>query len=509
MEESSSSVAAPLGARRIAVGAVAAAALGAGAAGLLCVASGLDGRPAGWSPALGLTFAVPVALFVFAFLAPPRRVIDTPLAGAGLVTLTGGAFSVTLYLLLHAQQGAARDLLDAHPPTVGLTIGVSLTLVLAATGHLLQRSVRANRELRVALHELRTSESKFRRFAEHIHDVFWITDWPSGRVTYVSPAYEEIWGRSRQDLARVDHEIHEAVHADDQERVAAAYREAAEREYDQTYRVVRPDGDVRWVHDRGVALKDDAGVTRQILGVAKDITERKVGEAAHKRQREQLTQLALRIEAIREEERTDVAREIHDVLGQALTAIQLDLNWVRDRARDGQELDEERLVSMIKLLDETMDAGRRLSARLRPTVLDDLGLKAALDWQVREFAQRTGLSCRLSILPEDLVPDDARDTALFRILQEALTNVTRHAKSKRVTVRLDRDGDSLRLTVRDDGRGIRPAEIDADASLGLIGMRERADALGGRFTVTPAEGGGTMVTASIPLSRRLRGDRKT
>ncbi len=462
---------------------------------LFCVAATFDACPLGASPALLLSLVVSVALLFVLIFTPSLRLLDTPGSAAALVLVSGSAFSITLHRLFVSDAPIARALLDAHPPAVGLTVGLSMTLLLAATGHLIQESQRKRRALQVALAELRSSEAKFRRFAEHIRDVFWIVDWPSGRVTYVSPAYEEIWGRPRGDLDAVSRELRGAVHPDDRDRVERAFRAAAETEYDETFRVVRPDGEVRWVHDHAAAIRDETGTPRQILGVAKDVT-------ARERQQGRLTQLAQRIEAVREEERTELAREIHDVLGQALTAIQLDLNWVRERARGGEELEDERLAAMIRIVDETMDSVRRLSTRLRPTVLDDLGLKAALDWQVREFSQRTGCTCRLSVLDEELSPDDARDTALFRILQESLTNVTRHAGAKHVTVRLDRTGDSLRLTVTDDGRGIRPVEADGDGSLGLIGMRERADALGGRFTVTPAERGGTMVRVTIPMTRQ-------
>jgi signal transduction histidine kinase len=219
---------------------------------------------------------------------------------------------------------------------------------------------------------------------------------------------------------------------------------------------------------------------------------------------EQLRELAARLEAAREEERSGSAREIHDQLGQSLTAIKLDLSWIARRAASPAGLDIprdvllERLRATIALTDEVIQQVRRISAELRPGVLDDLGLTAAIEWQAQEFQKRTGVTCAVSsTLGETHLSRDV-STAVFRICQEALTNVARHANATRVEVSLEGGTDSLRLEVRDDGGGVPAEVIQSPKSLGLLGMRERARHIGGSTEVR-AGAEGTLVSLEVPL----------
>jgi signal transduction histidine kinase len=242
--------------------------------------------------------------------------------------------------------------------------------------------------------------------------------------------------------------------------------------------------------------EEDLGVIERATHVA--------GIAIEQRQlEEQLRALSAHAESAREDERAGIAREIHDVLGQALTALKMDLAWLARRVSGDGVTEKAALVEKIGVMSQTTDEViqqvRRISSELRPGVLDDLGLLAAIEWQAQEFEERTGTVCTVdSNLAESAVGRELA-TAAFRIFQEALTNVARHASAKQVDVRLLREGGTLRLQVRDDGRGITPTELRDPRSLGLLGMRERARRLGGTVSVAAATDGGTVVSLSAPL----------
>ena len=215
--------------------------------------------------------------------------------------------------------------------------------------------------------------------------------------------------------------------------------------------------------------------------------------------REQLQQLTAGLLMAREEERTAVAREIHDVLGQTLTALKMDVSWVGARSPvDAPVAVRQKLTTMTGLIDDTIVTVRRLATSLRPGVLDDLGLVAAVEWQTQEFEQRTGIHCELRSSVDDEQLDPLLSTALFRILQESLTNVARHSRASRVSVTLENSGTDLLLEVRDDGVGISRSAATNTRSIGLTGMRERAQLAGGRLAISGAPGAGTLVRAQVP-----------
>ena len=231
-----------------------------------------------------------------------------------------------------------------------------------------------------------------------------------------------------------------------------------------------------------------------------DVTEQQKAQEELRASAEQLRALSSRLSEIREEERKSIARELHDQVGQALTALKLDLEWTRGQVEAGAPPEmRKRFAAMDALLEQTLDTTQRISATLRPAILDDLGLPAALRWQASEFTQRTGVACetRLPDVAPPLAPATA--LALFRILQEALTNVARHAGAKKVRIALALEGLSALLTVADDGRGIAPEVLSRRTSLGLMGMRERALAFGGTLELSAEPGGGTMVAVRVPV----------
>ncbi len=221
---------------------------------------------------------------------------------------------------------------------------------------------------------------------------------------------------------------------------------------------------------------------------------------------QQLRELTARLQSVREEERAMVAREIHDDLGQALTAIKIDLASLIPRLRADQKEESEKVGSILNLADQTILSVRRIATELRPAILDDLGLVAAVEWAAEEFEARTGTKIRLDLPDDDIVVDPQRATPIFRIFQETLTNVTRHADATRVDIRLECEFGDIVLEVRDNGRGIGDEQLSAVGSLGILGMRERAVLLGGALTISGAPGKGTVVTLRIPQASPVRSE---
>ncbi|MFO7741416.1 MAG: GAF domain-containing protein [Anaerolineae bacterium] len=220
--------------------------------------------------------------------------------------------------------------------------------------------------------------------------------------------------------------------------------------------------------------------------------------AAQRAAREQLRELTTYLEDAREEERTRIAREIHDELGRAMTALKLDVSWLIRRLPAGRPGLVQRADAISHTIDETVQIIRRISSELRPGILDDLGLAAAIEWEAETFTERSDIPCELDLdSPGDSL-DRRVTTVLFRIFQEALTNVVRHAAASRVCVRLKVTREEATLTVQDDGRGISQSDLGDGRSLGLIGMRERARTLGGQVSFRGRSAEGTTVTACIP-----------
>ena len=233
-----------------------------------------------------------------------------------------------------------------------------------------------------------------------------------------------------------------------------------------------------------------------------DITDAKQVEDQLRASREQLRELSRYLESVREEERTRMAREIHDELGQTLTALKIDLSWLARRLPHEEELLLKKTESMYELVDGAIQTVKRISTELRPWALDDLGLADALEWQTEEFGKRTDIKSKFSASPEGLVLDRDRSTAVFRICQEALTNIARHAHATRVTASLKKGPRSVSLKIRDNGKGIEESQILDPRAFGLIGMRERARFWGGEVKISGAPGKGTLVALRIPLARR-------
>ena len=211
---------------------------------------------------------------------------------------------------------------------------------------------------------------------------------------------------------------------------------------------------------------------------------------------------AVAAQAIREEEKARLARELHDELAQSLTALKMDTIWVRDHASSVPGVLTAKLNEMVEMLDHTVAATRRMAADLRPLMLDDLGLVPAIEWLASNFTQRCGVPCTLSVNDElELELPEPYATAVFRIVQESLNNIAKHAAAARVTVTLDKTQDAVRLRVQDDGCGFFSDGARKPQSLGLMGLRERAQLLGGSVAISSARGKGTTVEVSIPMDQ--------
>lgn len=257
------------------------------------------------------------------------------------------------------------------------------------------------------------------------------------------------------------------------------------------------------------ALRDDKGTTVRYVSIFSDITERKRHEAdlqEHQLRLEEsearLRELAAFLETVREEERTRIARELHDELGQALTALRMDLGWLRGKCNAADSLGRaaaERVAAAFGVVEQSIVSLRRISEDLRPAMLDSLGLAAAIEHHVTQFAQRTGIPCRLRMNREEFELDGKLATAVFRIVQEALTNVARHAEASEVVIELEEAGDGIHLSISDNGRGFGAA--NSKKTFGLLGMRERVTMLGGTLEIDSQAGHGVRITGWLPLGK--------
>jgi two-component system sensor histidine kinase UhpB len=345
---------------------------------------------------------------------------------------------------------------------------------------------------------LRDGEERLRLALDAGKLGIWDWDIPNNQVTWSERVYQlhgltrDAFGGRAEDFLRV-------VHPDDVDRVGEAIRRALEQraDYGIEFRVVHPDtGEIRWVTTNGQVLFDDRGMPVRMLGATLDSTERRQAEEALRASHQQLRQLARRLDEVREVELTRVSREIHDELGHALTALRLDLGWMVPNLRRNREPVRRKAADMLTMVDDTIDAVRKIAARLRPPVLDDLGLAAALESLLERFGRQTEIEVELQAGADDL-PSLAR-RALYRIVQEALTNAARHSLARHAKVTLECRPELVTLEISDDGVGIPAGATDNPTSLGLVGMRERATALGADFRVASSPGRGTTIRVTMP-----------
>jgi PAS domain S-box-containing protein len=321
----------------------------------------------------------------------------------------------------------------------------------------------------------------------------WEWDPASGRVTWSDELYE-IYGVQRGVFEPSFENYLERVHPQDRERVgalvAAALRDPHGGGFAFEERIVRPAGEVRELRSHGEVVRDEAGRALKVVGACLDITEHKAAEAT-------LRALSRRLVQAEETERRRIARELHDQVGQNLSALNINLDIVMGRLEDAAL--KRRMEDSLKLVDGTLQSIETVMAELRPPLLDEYGLGAALAWYAEEYAQRTGIRVTVDKARDPgqgLRPETA--VALFRIAQEALNNVAKHAGAKLVRIGLSREGEEMNLSITDDGSGFDAAQARL-GRWGMTTMRERAEAAGGRFLIDSVPGKGTTVRAAVPL----------
>ena len=371
--------------------------------------------------------------------------------------------------------------------------------ILAAAAVL--RADRVSAEARLAVDE---SEARLAAIVESAMDAI-ITIDEAQRVVLFNRAAEQIFRCRRADA------LGSPVGRFLPERFRAAHREHVRR-FGQDRATSRRMGDATTLmalRADGEEFPIEASISHAELDgrpfytvILRDITLRKQQEQALARQQQELQDLSAQVLEAREEEKTLLARELHDELGQLLTALKMDVGWLRERLRPHSTELGDKARQMGELLDQTVASVRRISADLRPLMLDDLGLADAAGWLVEDFARRSGIECRIDLAPREGLDALERNVAvtLYRVLQESLTNVARHAGARRVWASLALADGQVRLEVEDDGRGIAPEDIAKSRSLGVKGMRERVRYLGGVFEAARAPRGGTRVRVSLPVT---------
>jgi len=483
---------------------------------------------------------------------------------------------------------------------------------------------------RSAAEALRESELRLRQIAENIRECIWIATPAMDQVLYVNPAYTSIWGRSVESLYHRPKSLFEAIHAEDREQVTAIITGQRQQGFDIEYRIVKPDGAVRWIRDVGLPVKDESGKVYRFAGISEDITERKqvvetlrqsefdlaeaqrvtklgnwtldiatgivrwseelyrifdvdkatfegayetfvsrvhpddrpkvlqanaearldgkpfeieyrirthsgqlrhireIGyaskdhsnsvsflfgtaqditermqaENAYRDSSVQLRALSRRLVELQESERRELSRELHDRVGQNLTALKINIDMLQPAlASQGNEDLVARVADSAALLESTMDAIENVMSELRPPMLDDHGLAAALDWHGRRFSRRTGIAVMVHAGEPAVHPTPQVQIALFRIAQEALNNIAKHAGARRAEITLDQENGDCVMSVRDDGIGFDVGENASDkpkTGIGMVTMRERSQAVGGRFEMQALPERGSRLTVRVP-----------
>ncbi len=361
---------------------------------------------------------------------------------------------------------------------------------------------------------MRQSEERFRIIASSTPDHLFVQDRDLRYTLVVNPQL----GLTEQDiLGKTDSDF---LAKDDAERLTAIKRNVLETGEPLHVEVplVSRNGQLEVFDGTYVPRFNAQGDVEGLMGYFRNVTERKKAEEALQRSRaeleervrertkelagsqRQLRNLYAHLQSLREEERMNIAREIHDDLGQTLTALKMDLLWIAGKLSDDKEMLKEKLKADVKHIDETIQAVKRVCTELRPAILDHLGLAAAIEWQCEEFQKRTGTKCKIVIAPAEMEVETDLRIALFRVFQEALTNVVRHANATEMEISLTRTPSSILLEIADNGVGITEEELSKGGSFGLLGMRERVFPWGGEVRVSGTRNKGTTVEVTIPIT---------
>lgn len=353
---------------------------------------------------------------------------------------------------------------------------------------------------------LQESEARFRRLADNAQDLIYrINLYPERAFEYVSPSASNIIGYTPEEHYQDPDLGFKIIHPDDRKLLESITDGSSEIGKPLTIRWIHKNGTPVWVEQRNVPLFDGQGRLIGIEGIARDITDRILNEKKLRTSYAQIEALSMRVLEAMEDERARLARELHDELGQALTAVKLDLQLLQDALKcEGKK--ENSLNQSINLIDYTIDIVRKQSVSLRPPVLDDMGLIPAIENMIKGFNKRTGVNMRLVAgdLPARL--PGHLETALYRCIQESMTNIARHAKADQALVKIKKNDRKILVSVVDDGVGFEPDNLAVSSEhIGLTGMQERIRLVGGRFKIASAPDEGTKILIIVPWEQKLRG----
>lgn len=349
-------------------------------------------------------------------------------------------------------------------------------------------------ESKIAAAALIESEDRFRSFFELIPDLMAISDM-DGNFLDINSSWSRVVGFSREEL--LEKSYLEYIHPDDLDKTKQIVTDKlmhGDTVLSFENRYISKDGRVVWLE-----WTSQPNVSKgRTFAIARNITERKQTEAELENSLEQLHQLTQHIEKVRENERVAISRELHDDLGQALTAVKIDLGLIKQKVLDPEALS--RITKVSGLVSETIKTVQRLTSQLRPQILEDLGIETAIEWHTKEFAERFGIEVSLNLDLDSTFPisPDA-SLIVFRIMQESLTNIARHSKATRVEISLNIKNDTIYFSISDNGIGITENEINSRKSFGLIGMKERAASLGGTLKINQKNGKGTEIMLIFPI----------
>lgn len=349
-------------------------------------------------------------------------------------------------------------------------------------------------ESKLADEALRESEERFRSFFELTVDLMVIADL-DGNFRDINSSWSKVLGYSDEEL--LGKPYLEFIHPEDLDLTLQIIEEKIKRgetvlSFENRY--LRKDGGIVWLE----WTSQPNVIKNQTFAIARDVTERKRTETELKNSLDQLHQLTQHIEKVRENERVAISRELHDDLGQALTAVKIDLGLIKQKISNPEALLRLNKVSL--LVSDTIKTVQRLTSQLRPQILEDLGLDAAIEWHTKEFAERFGVEVSLDLdLDSVLFISPEASLIVFRIMQESLTNIARHSKASRVEISLSRNSGMINFRISDNGIGITENEINSKKSFGLIGMKERAASLGGTVDINPGKGRGTEIMLIFPV----------